>query len=134
MVPDPKIINAISGLKMGEVLMMEEGIIALRSAEKYFTGMSLAEHAKSFNAVNYPESAICISRSWHLFQNNDVVLRSDYERLTKNKPSQPVSSTNTIIGNAVFIEEGAIVEGCIINSNTGPVSYTHLTLPTSDLV
>ncbi len=120
-IPDPKIINAISGLKMGEVLMMEEGIIALRSAEKYFTGMSLAEHAKSFNAVNYHENAICISRSWHLFQNNDVVLRSDYERLTKNKPSQPVSSTNTIIGNAVFIEEGAIVEGCIINSKTGPV-------------
>ena len=79
MIADPKIINAISGLKMGEVLMMEEGIIALRSAEKYFTGMSLAEHAKSFNAVNYHENAICISRSWHLFQNNDVVLRSDYE-------------------------------------------------------
>jgi len=121
MIPDPKIYNAISELHTGEVLMQGDEIIAIRSAEKYFSGMSLSEHAKSFTIVNYAENTIRISRSWHLFQNNDIVLRSDFERLTKNKKSQPASSTNTIIGNNLFIEDGATVEGCIINTNTGPV-------------
>ena len=120
-IPNAKICKTISELKTGDVLMQQGGIIAIRSAEKYFTGMSLAEHAKSFKVVNYDENTICISRSWHLFQNNDAVLRMDFDRITKNRVSQTISSTNTIIGNSVFIEEGAIVEGCIINSTTGPV-------------
>ncbi len=121
LIPDTKICAAINDLKTGEVLMQNNEILVLRSSEKYFSGMSLTEHAKTFTVVNYNENIICISRTWHLFVNNDAVLRDDFDRLTKNKKSQTVSATNTSIGNAVFIEEGAIVEGCIINSKTGPV-------------
>ena len=120
-IPDEKMVHSILKLQLGEVLIQDESIIALRSAEKYFSGLSLSQHAISFNKIPFTENTIVISRPWHLFQYNDVVLRADFERITNGRISEVPSATNTIIGTAVFMEAGAIAEGCILNSNTGPI-------------
>ena len=83
--------------------------------------MSLTEHARALPVVNYEQDALLISRPWHLFQLNDIVLRSDYTRLTAGRTSSQPSATNTIIGNNIFIEEGATINAAIINTNSGPV-------------
>jgi len=64
-----------------------------------------------------------IKYAWHIFQYNDWAIRKDFEIITENRTSKPISKTNSIIGNSknIFIEEGAIVEQCIINANTGPI-------------
>ena len=59
---------------------------------------------------------------WHIFQYNDWALRQDFELLTKNKISRPLSKTNQCINEAdIFIGEDAVVEHCIINASAGPV-------------
>jgi UDP-N-acetylglucosamine diphosphorylase/glucosamine-1-phosphate N-acetyltransferase len=60
---------------------------------------------------------------WHIFQLNDWAIRKDFEIITENRTSQPISKTNSIIGDEtnIFIEDGAIVEHCILNANTGPI-------------
>ena len=45
----------------------------------------------------------------------------DYELLTKGRKSTELSSTNTIIGDRVFAEEGVEVEAAILNSKNGPI-------------
>ncbi|MBC8048446.1 MAG: GlmU family protein [Fimbriimonadaceae bacterium] len=113
--------NTIQNLKSSSVLIKDGEILAFRSSEKYFSTHSLLEHARSFSAIEFEENIISIFRPWHLFQFNDSVLKKDFERITKGKSSQKLSSTNTLIGENIFIEEGAIVEAAIINTNKGPV-------------
>jgi NDP-sugar pyrophosphorylase family protein len=52
---------------------------------------------------------------------NDLVLRQDFERITRGKTSSPISDGNRLIGNQIFAEEGVKVEAAIINSTYGPV-------------
>ena len=63
--------------------------------------------------LNYP---------WQIFQYNDWALRADFELITSGRISQPVSATNKESGAGnIFIEEGAVIEHCIINASEGPV-------------
>ena len=50
-------------------------------------------------------------------------MKTDFELLTKGRRSQPLSASNRLIGepNQLFIEEGAWIEGAILNVQTGPI-------------
>ena len=60
---------------------------------------------------------------------NPKVLVEDFRRITADRVSQPLSDTNHVIGDIVdadgkpmiFLEEGAEVEGAMINLKEGPV-------------
>ena len=59
---------------------------------------------------------------WHIFQYNDWAIRKDFEMITSGRVSQPVSSTNKVIGGEnIFLEDGAVVEPGILNASTGPI-------------
>lgn len=60
---------------------------------------------------------------WHIFQLNDWAIKKDFEIITEKKTSHALSKSNTIIGDSknIFLEEGAVVEHCILNANSGPI-------------
>ena len=120
-IPTTKLIAAVSNLQNDEVLVQNGEIIATRSQDHYFSGMTLCERTATLTQVEYPHELIIITRPWHLFQHNDTVLRQDFERLTKGRKSQDITANNTIIGNNIFVEPGAKVEAATINTNAGPV-------------
>lgn len=65
---------------------------------------------------------IYITQVWDLYQKNDQALLLDFKLLIKNKISQPISTSNTVINPInIFIEEGAIVECSILNASNGPI-------------
>ncbi len=121
LIPNRKLIAAVQSLNNNEALVFENEVIAVRSTEKYFSGMSVVEHAKTLTQINFTEHLNSITRTWHLFQYNDEVLRNDYTIVTANRKSQEISSSNTIIGKDIFVEPGAKIEACIINTQSGPV-------------
>lgn len=120
-IPDASFMQALNNLQPNQYFSNEEGVLALRSGEKYFSGMSLNEHAAALNKVDYSGDTLVISHPWQLFQFNDRILRADYQRITKGRTSQPVSAGNTIIGDQLFIEAGVKINASIINTETGPV-------------
>lgn len=69
------------------------------------------------------EEPLILSQRWHLYQYNDTALENDFQLITEGRVSQPLSPTNTVIGDPsrIFLEEGAIVEASILNTRTGPV-------------
>lgn len=73
--------------------------------------------------LEYPGECLIIKHPWDLFLHNGAVLLHDFERLTAGRTSQPLSATNTLIGdsNYLFIEEGAWIEGAILNTQPGPI-------------
>jgi UDP-N-acetylglucosamine diphosphorylase/glucosamine-1-phosphate N-acetyltransferase len=63
-----------------------------------------------------------IEHPWHIFQNNDLALREDFELICKGRTTAAVSSTNKLITpENIFIEEGAVIEHCILNATEGPI-------------
>ena len=69
------------------------------------------------------ENLIVLEERWDLFQRNGEVLKSDFALLTEGRESQPLSDSNTVIGDPslIFIEEGVSVEACILNTKSGPI-------------
>lgn len=64
-----------------------------------------------------------LTQRWDIFQMNDEVLVADYFLLTGGRESEVLSESNTVIGDPdlIFIEEGAVVEGAILNTTGGPI-------------
>jgi UDP-N-acetylglucosamine diphosphorylase/glucosamine-1-phosphate N-acetyltransferase len=65
---------------------------------------------------------IKITHPIDIFKNNDEVLKNDFDVVTFNNASQPISTTNTCINPAqIFIASGAKVEYSILNASQGPI-------------
>lgn len=84
----------------------------------------LARRGNASEKINWTgQHPIELQQRWDIFQRNDEVLVADYFLLTGGRESEDLSDTNTIIGDPdlIFLEEGAQVEGCILNTTSGPI-------------
>lgn len=112
--PDALLISAIQALASGEALRSADCLIAYRGAQ-----LAEAEQAKS---VRYADEFYQISRIHNIFSFNHHQINLDFERLTANRVSQTLSSTNTLIGkHPIFLEEGAKAEAAVFNTSEGPI-------------
>jgi hypothetical protein len=114
--PSDDLIAEIKKLEIGKGLIAEEKIIAVRS-----DNFNVSDHS-SIEFFNYSGNVEFLNYPWDIFSMNDQEIKRDFERLSKGRASQAISSTNQVLGSEnVFIEEGAKVECSIINATTGPV-------------
>lgn len=118
--PDGKVEVAIKNLQFGETLVKEGVVLAVRVEREKMEEVRSANF-QTANVVNYEDDVLLISHPWDLFSKNEEALNLDYDMLTKDRISQPISDTNTLIGDRIFLEKGAKVEGSILNSKTGPI-------------
>lgn len=117
--PDTTLLAMLKDLGMNEGIRKGNDLIAWRTAQvDAFDAEAMLAKAREVD-VEY----ISMKDPWNFFSKNDAAIRQDFERLTNSRQSQPLSPSNTVIGDAslVFLEEGAIVEAAIINTKTGPV-------------
>jgi len=119
--PTPNMIEEILNLKKGEGLRFEEDILAIRLDENQTKSFLEKYLSESFTIKEYSEEPLLVKYPWDLFAKNGQAMDLDFEVITKDRKSAQLSPTNTVIGDQVFIEEGAIVEGAILNSKTGPI-------------
>jgi UDP-N-acetylglucosamine diphosphorylase/glucosamine-1-phosphate N-acetyltransferase len=109
-IPNEELAAAVVCLAEDQQLMMGENWLARRgkgSEKIQFTG----------------QEPIIIHQRWDLYALNDEVLVADFFLLTGGRSSQPLSDTNTVIGNEalIFLEEGAQVEASMLNTTGGPI-------------
>ncbi|MCP4440819.1 MAG: glucose-1-phosphate thymidylyltransferase [Aureispira sp.] len=121
--PNPELIKEIENLPPNRVLVKGEVAIALKVSEehsKQFFAQQLPTHIKP---IETDSEFLQIQHVWDLFQKNGAALAADFELLTAGRNSQPLSSTNRVIGdvNQVFLEEGASVECAVLNTTNGPI-------------
>ena len=118
--PSPKLIKALKKLKNGEFISANgnTGII-FRFSKKEIHEPNKIKVAK---AITIRDEIKSIQFPWYIFQLNDHAIRDDFNLLTQKRKSQKISKTNKVIKPAnIFIEKGATVEYCILNSSEGPI-------------
>jgi len=118
--PNKEIITEILSLDADTSLVHEGSIIAIHLTAanlKHFTlGSSPELKSRNVKTLFYK-----ISNTWDIFGLNKKAIAEDFRLLTNSRKSAGISPTNKILGNNLFIEEGASIECSTINTLKGPV-------------
>lgn len=107
-----KVLASGEGLRKGETLIVAH----LNSKEVSFELNKLDVKWKEYQGELH-----VVENTWDIPELNTGELTRDFELLTRGRKSQVLSKTNQLLGDQLFIEEGAQLECAIINSKTGPV-------------
>ena len=103
----------VNSLKSGQKLTSGEVIIAARTGN--------IDDLSDLEEVTYKGEFNHIDRPWKIFSKNGEEIEADFDLITKGRTSQPLSRTNTVIGNRIFVEEGAKAECAIFNTSSGAI-------------
>jgi UDP-N-acetylglucosamine diphosphorylase/glucosamine-1-phosphate N-acetyltransferase len=108
--PDKEIVDVIEKLEREQCLVKDGIVIAYKSSNVN----------RPEKVVEYQNDISQINRCWNIFSLNEVEIKSDFQLVTRNKITQEISKTNTVIGGQnIFIEEGAKVECSVLNAQSG---------------
>ncbi|MBK8497687.1 MAG: GlmU family protein [Flavobacteriales bacterium] len=124
LLPTDDLAAAVMDLRPGEVLVGSGRALAFGIAGNESPGPGNWTDPPSFlKPVRFSGEVTRIERPWHLFQHCGKAIANDFKLLTEGRRSQPLSSLNTVVGDPtlIFLEEGAVVEACTINTKSGPV-------------
>jgi len=118
LLPTDELISEIKSLKIGEGLIQDNLIIAVRTS----SNEKVSDIAQV--VIEQPKTVLTkferLVFSWDVFSQNEKELKADFELLTKGKKSQPISVTNRVLKpENIFLEEGAIVECANLNASAG---------------
>lgn len=118
--PDDVLLEAVDCLVEGQCLQDSQGLLICRTNRE---GMKhfLANDAGFFDFIPYGQSITCINYPEDIFLNNGAQITRDFQFLTQGRKSAPLSGTNQVLGDQVFLEEGAMVECATLNSLKGPI-------------
>jgi UDP-N-acetylglucosamine diphosphorylase/glucosamine-1-phosphate N-acetyltransferase len=118
--PDDALLEAIVKLHGDEALIKDGLFIAVKLNERDAKEFDPA-NASNYKPVNYSGDFIAIKYPEDIFKHNPAEIRKDFKLVTNGRSSANISSTNTILGDNIFVEEGADAECSIFNTNIGPV-------------
>ncbi len=115
--PDENLLSHILGLKDGQVLLDGTIVIAYQSSiaigyEGAYRKLEPIAYTKPYVRIRYTED---------IFTMNDLELRKDFALVTKGRQSARLDSSNTIIGDDIFVEEGANALCSTFNTKWGPI-------------
>jgi len=115
--PDEPLVEQVKNLRVAQALVSEGKVLA------YFARKGQAYDSTTFEQIDYPETDfIRISKTWDLFSYNHQAIKSDFERLTAGRKSQPIPTGVVAFNKAsIFIEEGAHLPLCSLNAQDGPI-------------
>ena len=133
-IPDTAFAEIVCSLEAGAALSLDGELIAFRGTLAAFMSV-LGSATPPPGSVPCPPSInpLTVNFVYDLFLLNAGQIRADYPLIVSGRESRPLSRSNTLIGDylmpdglpSIYIEEGASVEGAIINVRNGPVFIAH---------
>ncbi|MGO3240660.1 MAG: putative sugar nucleotidyl transferase [Sphingobacteriaceae bacterium] len=118
LLPGSDVVNEITSLKLGEILLDGQHWMAFRTKDAHWDTENLRNDFRAVRSSCQPRYLEVLE---HIFLHNREQLLFDFKNLTHNRSSQPISPTNQVFGEQVFVEQGAQIEGATLNSLDGPI-------------
>ncbi|MFT3747364.1 MAG: putative sugar nucleotidyl transferase [Agriterribacter sp.] len=120
--PCSSLLVMLEELRCDEAIVHDDTAVAFWAEQEKVVHLADIENLKFNKATELKDDGIHVSYPWHLFQYNDAAIRFDFQLITGGRQSKKISDTNKMVSpENIFIEDGAIVEHCIINASAGPV-------------
>ena len=120
LLPNKEICEAILDMD-DKTLMMKDGkLLAIKPLPNQDD--KLEAELATYRVVKFTEDIDILERPMDLFLQNETQISTDLNFLeTDNLNTKDFGIGNLIIGNQVFIEKGAKINGATLNSNDGPI-------------
>ena len=117
--PCKELITEVNNLRLGESLLYHGEVIAFRNKTFDYAKLNIIESHSLFSSVKSLTD---------IFNLNENEIINDFERIKKHKNSKYLNrfidlySSNVKIGDGeIFIEDGAILNNCTLNTSNGPI-------------
>lgn len=124
LLPMPDVVGAVLDLEPGQALVRDGKLLAICETGQGRSGeLDWASVPAYLSQVTFGGEAVLIERPWHVFQQCGKAIINDFVLLTEGRRTQRLGTQNTVIGDPslIFLEEGAVVEACILNTTNGPI-------------
>lgn len=105
--------KAVKDLKVGQKLVAGEVVIAARTSD--------SDENAVLESFTFEGEFNHIDRPWKIFSLNGAELEADFDLITKGRKSHTLSETNIVIGDRIFVEEGAKAECAVFNTSSGAI-------------
>lgn len=114
---DASLEKAVLALKPGEALYSGSLLIAFKGSVQGY------ENASTHSKVEYTAEVHTVTKPWDIFQKNAKAIELDMTWHCSKRSSEPLSASVQVVGdrNLVFLEKGAKIEACILNTTAGPI-------------
>ena len=120
--PTIQLVEEIKSLKSETALMINETTIAFQTNQQI---NSINNFATAFNQLNFQISTISnlqiLSNPWNIFSWNGQEIKNDILLLGLKPNPEKLSSTNTLLGNEIYVEDGVSCECSVLNAKDGPI-------------
>lgn len=128
-IPDPSLVEKVLSLQNNEAIFYRKELVAVRlernEATQFVQKLPAIEpnEYRQKLEIDCDETWTVLTKLSDIFTYNERILPRDFSLLTKGRRSQPIHSSNIVIGDRskIFIEEGAVVEGAFLNSTHGVI-------------
>jgi len=128
-IPTTELVDSILNLPEGKVLSHLGQFVAAHCDRKtcadlaFKIGKSVSLKVSDFvsEEVGFAGNLIKMLQPSDLFSHNDAVLRKDFEEITKGYRTSSPPPDVRVKGKDLFIHKDAVLNHCIINTETGPV-------------
>lgn len=108
---------AIENLKSNDALYKNGQLIACKG------NVADYENKAAHQVINFEGDVLFVTKPWDIFQKNATAISLDMAWLCAGRKSETLSNSVQVIGprEKVFLEKGAKIEACILNTTTGPI-------------
>ncbi|MDE0791146.1 MAG: GlmU family protein [Schleiferiaceae bacterium] len=106
LLPSPALVAAVQALTPGQKLVCGDQWLA---------------HRQGDDLIEFKGDVQIVQRPHQIFQWNATEMDKDFDLLTAGRRSQKIASSNTLIGDRIFLEPGAKVEASVLNATDGPI-------------
>ncbi|MDX1768192.1 MAG: GlmU family protein [Arenibacter troitsensis] len=115
--PNAELVELVANLNENEAVFLGEEVIAFYSKET-----QEEVDFSTYRHIEFEGHVLRIENTWDIFSKNGEAMQADFDLLTKDRKSAPISKTNSLVNpENIFLEEGASVEYSILNASEGPI-------------
>lgn len=118
-----ELVGRVMDLKHGQVLTANGRPIACCSDNISGDELDQDQIGDKWEQVEVGHHVIRIDHPWHIFQHCAQAIEVDLQLIVGKRTTQNLSASNIVIGDPglIFLEEGAEIEACTLNTINGPI-------------
>ncbi len=118
--PTIELVNEIKNLNEDEGLKIENRLIAIRT-KKAISNLAEIQSIKNVILKFSNSQILKLIHPWNIFTLNGQEIKNDIQLLGLKPNPEKLSSTNTILGNDVYVGENVSCECSVLNTLNGPI-------------
>ena len=120
LLPNKNLSKSILGLKEQTILIKEGVVLAIKPLPA--NDDKIEENLEGYNVIEYKGDVSTVEYPHHIFQLNGQEIINDLTFLNlDNLKTDDYGDGNLLIGDEIYIEDGATINGATLNSDEGPI-------------